>query len=185
MSRIGKLPIMLPKGVEVTVSPDNTVTVKGALGQLSQKVAPTIVVNHEYDKLVLERTKEDKHTRSFHGLYRTLLANMVKGVSTGFEIRQELVGLGYRAHASEQLLELSLGYSHNIAFEIPPEVKVKTITEKGKNPLIILKSADKQLVGQIAAKIRSLRKPDPYKGKGVIFEGEIIRRKSGKTTVKQ
>lgn len=184
MSRIGKLPIELPKGVSVTITEDNTVTVKGPLGQLSQKVDKSITIKQEGNILQLERANDMKQERAFHGLYRALIANMVKGVSEGFEIRQELVGVGYRAQSTGQILELSLGHSHNIVFEIPPEVKVETITEKGKNPLIILKSTDKQLIGQVAAKIRSFRKPEPYKGKGVRFVNEVIRRKAGKTAAK-
>jgi len=182
MSRIGKLPVVLPKGVELTVSNDNVVTVKGPLGQLEQKVDESIKVNIDSDNTVtFERASEQKQHKAFHGLYRSLVSNMVIGVSNGFEIQQELVGVGYRAQANGQLLELALGYSHNIVFEIPKEVKVETVSEKGKNPRIILKSIDKQLIGQVAAKIRSFRKPEPYKGKGIKFVGEEIRRKAGKT----
>lgn len=184
MSRIGKLPVTLPKGVQITVSPDNTVLVKGPLGELSQKVDESVTIKNEDGTLTFERASDDKQHRAFHGLYRSLVANMVKGVSEGFETRQELIGVGYRAQATGQLLELTLGYSHNIIFEIPKEVAVETITEKGKNPLIILKSIDKQLIGQVAAKIRSFRKPEPYKGKGVRFVGEEIRRKAGKAAAK-
>jgi large subunit ribosomal protein L6 len=184
MSRIGKLPIDIPKGVEVNVSPDNTVTVKGPLGQLTQKVDSSVSLKQEDHTLTFERATDEKQHRAYHGLYRALIANMITGVSQGFETRQELVGVGYRAQATDQVLELSLGYSHNIVFEIPVEVKVETITEKGKNPLIILKSIDKQLIGQIAAKIRSFRRPEPYKGKGIKFVNEVIRRKAGKAAAK-
>ncbi len=184
MSRIGKLPVELPKGVEVTVSNDNIVTVKGPLGQLMQKVDESISIHQENNTLTFHRETDEKQQRAYHGLYRALIANMVIGVSKGFETRQELVGVGYRAQATGQLLELALGFSHNIVFEIPTEVKVETVNEKGKNPLIILKSIDKQLIGQVAAKIRSFRKPEPYKGKGVKFENEVIRRKAGKAAAK-
>lgn len=184
MSRIGKLPVELPKGVEITVSSDNTVIVKGPLGQLKQKVDESITIKQDNNILTFERANDEKQQRAYHGLYRALIANMVTGVSKGFETKQELVGVGYRAQATGQLLELALGFSHNIVFEIPSEVKVETVNEKGKNPLIILKSIDKQLIGQIAAKIRSFRKPEPYKGKGIKFENEVIRRKAGKAAAK-
>jgi large subunit ribosomal protein L6 len=184
MSRIGKLPVELPKGVEITVDGDNLVTVKGPLGQLHQQVDKSITIKQEGSILTFERATDEKQHRANHGLYRALIANMVTGVSSGYEIKQELVGVGYRALATEQLLELSLGYSHNIVFEIPAEVQVETLSEKGKNPTIILKSIDKQLIGQVAAKIRSFRKPEPYKGKGIRFEGEVIRRKAGKAAAK-
>ncbi len=184
MSRIGKLPVELPKGVEITVNGENLITVKGPLGQLQQQVDKSITLKQEGNIVTFERASDEKQHRANHGLYRALIANMVTGVSTGFETKQELVGVGYRAQANGQVLELSLGYSHNIIFEIPSEVKVETITEKGKNPMIILKSIDKQLIGQVAAKIRSFRKPEPYKGKGIRFEGEVIRRKAGKAAAK-
>lgn len=184
MSRIGKLPVNLPKGTELTISPDHVVTVKGPLGQLSQKVHESITIKREDDILTFERATDEKYDRAFHGLYRSLIANMITGVSEGYTIKQELIGVGYRAAATGQILELSLGYSHNIVFEIPKEVQVETITEKGKNPLITLKSIDKQLIGQVAARIRSMRKPEPYKGKGVRFVGEDVRRKAGKTAAK-
>lgn len=184
MSRIGKLPVNVPKGVEVTISSDNLVTVKGPLGQLTQKIDESVTIKQEDNVLTFVRATDEKQHRAFHGLYRALIANMITGVSDGFETRQELVGVGYRAQATGQLLELSLGYSHNIVFEIPKEVKVETVTEKGKNPLIILKSIDKQLIGQVAAKIRSFRKPEPYKGKGIRFVNEVIRRKAGKAAAK-
>jgi len=184
MSRIGKLPVELPKNVDISVSNDHIVTVKGPLGQLAQKVDESITIKQDGNVLTFERASDMKQERAYHGLYRSLIANMVKGVSEGFEIRQELIGVGYRAAATGQILELSLGYSHNIVFEIPSEVKIETITEKGKNPQIILKSIDKQLIGQVAAKIRSFRKPEPYKGKGIRFVGEDVRRKAGKTAAK-
>ena len=182
MSRIGKLPIVIPKGVQINVLKDNSVVVKGPKGELSRKIHPSIRVNLTEDgKLVLERENEEKQTKAFHGLYRALLNNMVKGVSEGFTIVQEIVGVGYKAQANGQLLELSLGYSHNIIFELPPEVSVQTTTERGQNPKIILTSIDKELLGQVAAKIRSLRKPEPYKGKGIRLSDEKIVIKPGKT----
>lgn len=181
MSRIGKLPIHLPNGVQVNVSEKNLVTVKGPLGELQQVVDADISINIDNDTLTIARPTEQKRHKAMHGLYRSLIANMVKGVSIGYQIEQELVGVGYKANNNEQILELSLGYSHNIFFELPPEVNVQTIIERGKNPSIILKSIDKQLIGQVAAKIRSLRKPEPYKGKGIKFAKEILRRKSGKS----
>ncbi len=181
MSRIGKLPIDIPKGVTITVDSSNLVTVKGPLGELKQKVDPDIKVTIEDNQILVTRPTDQKRHRSLHGLYRSLIANMVKGVSVGFTIEQELVGVGYRAEAKGQNLELALGYSHEILFQIPKEVKVEAKTEKRSNPVITLKSADKQLLGVVAAKIRSLRKPEPYKGKGIKFVGEKIRRKAGKT----
>jgi large subunit ribosomal protein L6 len=184
MSRIGKLPIVLPKGVEVNVSDKNVATVKGPKGSLEQSMDKAISVKNEDGKLVLNRATDQKRHKALHGLYRALLASMVKGVSEGYKLEQELVGVGYRAANKGQLLELTLGYSHNIAFELPKEIKVSTTAEKGKNPTIILESADKQLLGAVAAKIRSLRKPEPYKGKGIKFTGEILRRKAGKAAGK-
>jgi large subunit ribosomal protein L6 len=180
MSRIGKLPVSIPKGVEIKVSDKNLITVKGPKGTLEQQVDPDIKLNIDNGTITLERPTEQKRHKSMHGLYRSLINNMVKGVSEGFTITQELVGVGYKANATGQKLELSLGYSHNIIFVMPPEIKVETVTERGRNPIINLTSADKQLVGQIAAKIRSLRKPEPYKGKGVLYKGEIVKRKAGK-----
>ncbi len=180
MSRIGNFPVDIPKGVTVTVSDDNIVTVKGPKGELQEAVNPVIKVNIEEDQVKLTRENDQKSSKSLHGLYRALINNMVIGVSEGYKIIQELVGVGYKASHNGQILELALGYSHGIFFEIPKEVKVETVTERGKNPTIILESHDKQLVGQVAAKIRSMRKPEPYKGKGVIYKGEIIRRKAGK-----
>ncbi|MDR1154672.1 MAG: 50S ribosomal protein L6 [Bacteroidales bacterium] len=181
MSRIGKLPIAIPDQVTVTVQPDNTVVVKGPRGELSQKVDADITVKQEGGQLLVTRPTDQKRHRSMHGLYRALIANMVTGVSEGFTIRQELVGVGYRAEAKGQVLEMSLGYSHHIMISLPTEVKVTTVTEKRANPIITLQSADKQLLGQVAAKIRSLRAPEPYKGKGIKFVGETLRRKAGKS----
>jgi large subunit ribosomal protein L6 len=181
MSRIGKLPIPLPAGVTVAVSPTNLVTVKGKLGELYQQVDPKITIKVEGTNLIVQRNSEERDDRSKHGLYRSLLSNMVKGVNEGYTIVQELIGVGYKATAKDQLLELSLGYSHNIVMELPKEVKVETTAERGKNNTIILKSNDKQLIGQVAAKIRSLRKPEPYKGKGIRFLGEEIKKKAGKS----
>ncbi len=180
MSRIGNLPIKIPQGVSIDISADNIVTVKGKLGQLTQFIHPSIKINVNGDTLTLTRSNDEKQTRMYHGLYRALLNNMVTGVSEGFTKTLELVGVGYRAQAQGQILELSLGFSHNVLFELPPEITVTTVTERGANPKIILKSFDKQLLGQVAAKIRSLRKPEPYKGKGVKYQGEYIRRKAGK-----
>jgi large subunit ribosomal protein L6 len=184
MSRIGKLPIVLPKGVEVNVSDKNVATVKGPKGSLVQNMDSAISVKNEDGKLVLTRATDQKRHKAMHGLYRALLASMVKGVSEGYKLEQELVGVGYRASNKGQYLELTLGYSHNIAFQLPVEIKVTTTAEKGKNPSIILESVDKQLLGAVAAKIRSLRKPEPYKGKGIKFTGEILRRKAGKAAGK-
>lgn len=179
MSRIGKAPIEIPAGVTVTVSGD-TVTVKGPKGTLTQKVNPELTVTVEDGHVKLTRPSDDREHRAQHGLFRALIHNMVVGVSEGYRKEMELVGVGYRAAATGQVLELSLGYSHAIYIKLPPEVKVEAKSERNKNPLIILESDDKQLLGQVCAKIRSLRKPEPYKGKGIKFVGEIIRRKSGK-----
>ncbi|MBL0910844.1 MAG: 50S ribosomal protein L6 [Bacteroidia bacterium] len=184
MSRIGKLPITVPSGVTVDVNANNVVTVKGPKGEMKQAVDPAITLKQEDGKIELVRATEQKRHRAMHGLYRAILNNMVEGVSAGFKKEQELIGVGYRAEAKGQMLELNLGYSHTIMFEIPAEVKVETKTEKGKAPMIILNSHDKQLIGQVAAKIRSLRKPEPYKGKGIRFVGEIVRRKAGKSAGK-
>ncbi len=185
MSRIGKLPISLPSGVEVTVSSNNLVTVKGKLGELSQQVHPEIKVEVNDGQVVVSRPSDERNHRSMHGLYRALLANMIKGVSEGFKTVQELVGVGYKAQATGQVLELTLGFSHYVVIEMPPEIKVETLTERGKNPTITMTSFDKQLLGQMAAKIRSLRKPEPYKGKGIRFQGEEIRRKAGKAAAEK
>ena len=180
MSRIGKQPIMIPAGVTVTVAENNVVTVKGPKGELSQKVDADMIMKQEENTLILERPTEQKKHKALHGLYRSLINNMIVGVSEGYKTVQELVGVGYKASNQGQLLELSLGYSHGIFFEIPKEIKLETVTERGKNPIIIMESHDKQLIGQVAAKIRSFRKPEPYKGKGIKFQGEVIRRKAGK-----
>lgn len=184
MSRIGKAPIEIPKGVEVTIT-NGLVTVKGAKGTLTQKVDIDISVVLEDGKVVVTRPTDQKRHRALHGLYRSLIANMVKGVSEGYKTEQELVGVGYRASNKGNMLELSLGYSHNINFQLPVEIKVVTTADKGQNPKIILESADKQLIGLVAAKIRSLRKPEPYKGKGIKFVGEQLRRKAGKSASKK
>jgi large subunit ribosomal protein L6 len=185
MSRIGKLPISIPQGVEIKVTDDNTVMVKGKLGELEQKMDPAISLKVEDGQVVLSRATNEQDHRAKHGLYRSLLANMIKGVSEGFTIEQELVGVGYKVEAKGQVLELSLGFSHNVVFELPPEIKVESKTERGKNPTIIMSSIDKQLLGQAAAKLRSLRKPEPYKGKGILYKGEVIRKKAGKAAAEK
>jgi large subunit ribosomal protein L6 len=183
MSRIGKSPVTIPSGVEVKV--DNTVvTVKGSKGELSQEMDSCISMNIEDTKITFTRESDSPDHRAKHGLYRALVLNMIVGVSEGFKKELEIVGVGYRANANGQTLELSLGFSHPFIFEIPKEIKVSTVSAKGKAPVITLESHDKQLVGQVAAKIRSLRKPEPYKGKGVRFLGEEVRRKAGKTAAK-
>ena len=184
MSRIGKLPITVPAGVEVNIT-GTTVSVKGKLGSLSETIDADIIVKLEDGVINVSRPTDQKRHRSLHGLYRSLIANMVKGVSEGYKTEQELVGVGYRASNKGQLLELSLGYSHNVVFELPNEIKITTASEKGKNPTVVLESSDKQLIGMVAAKIRSLRKPEPYKGKGIKFAGEILRRKAGKSASKK
>ena len=183
MSRIGKLPIHVPAGVTVTIK-DNVVAVKGPKGELEQVVNPDIKVTLENGVITLTRPSDEKNHRALHGLYRALIHNMVVGVSEGYKKEMELVGVGYRVSNTGQLLDLSLGYTHNIYMQLPKEVKVETKSERNKNPLIILESADKQLIGQICAKIRSFRMPEPYKGKGIKFVGEEIRRKSGKSAGK-
>ena len=183
MSRIGKAPITIPDGVTIDIQGEQ-VTVKGGKGELSQTIDPTITCALEDGELVLSRANEDKITKSLHGLYRSLINNMVEGVSQGFTIKQELVGVGYRVKSQGQRIELALGYSHPIVFELPAEVKVTTESAKGQNPRIVLESHDKQLLGQVAAKIRGFRKPEPYKGKGVRFVGEHIRTKAGKAAGK-
>lgn len=175
------MPVNLPSGVTVTVAADNTVTVKGPLGTLMQKVDPDINVSVEGNELTVTRPTNQPRHRSMHGLYRALIANMVEGVSKGFETQQELVGVGYKVEAKGQILEFSLGYSHDIYFQLPAEIKAEVKAEKKSNPILIMKSADKQLLGHVAAKVRSLRKPEPYKGKGIRFVGEQLRRKAGKS----
>jgi large subunit ribosomal protein L6 len=181
MSRIGKLPIAIPDKVNITVGKDNTVIVKGPLGELMQKVDTDITVNVENNTVIVTRPTDQKRHRAMHGLYRSLINNMVVGVSQGYTIKQELVGVGYRAEAKGQLLEMSLGFSHDVIMQLPKEVNVTTLTEKRANPIITLNSFDKQLIGQVAAKIRSLRAPEPYKGKGIKFVNEQLRRKAGKS----
>lgn len=185
MSRIGKKPVTLPANVTFSVAPDNLVTVKGPKGTLTQEVDPDIKVSTADGEIVVERPTEQKRHKALHGLYRSLINNMVEGVSNGFKIQLEIVGVGYKATATNNILELSLGYSHNIFLAVPKEIKVTTLTEKGKNPTITLEGIDKQLIGQVAAKIKSLRKVEPYKGKGVRTAGEAVRRKAGKTASKK
>ncbi len=181
MSRIGKMPIAVPAKVEVTVASDNTVTVKGPKGTLSQKVDPDIKVSLEEGNVIVERPTEQKRHKSMHGLYRALLSNMVTGVSQGYIKEMEIIGVGYRVENQGNLVTFSLGYSHPVIFYVPSEVKVTTGMEKGAPPFIKLECHDKELLGQVCAKIRAFRKPEPYKGKGIMFKGEIIRRKAGKT----
>ena len=183
MSRIGKLPIQIPSGVTITQK-DGVVSLKGPKGELFQTVNPDIKVNVDNGVLTLERPSDERVHRALHGLYRALINNMVTGVSVGYRKELELVGVGYRVANTGQILELQLGFTHSIYLEMPKEIKVETKTERNKNPLIILESADKQLLGQVCAKIRSFRKPEPYKGKGIKFVGEVIRRKSGKSAAK-
>lgn len=184
MSRVGRSPIQLPKGVTVTVDGGNIVTVKGPKGELKEAIDRDINVEVKDGEVVLSRPTEQIRHRAMHGLYRALIANQVKGVTEGYKKELELVGVGYKAANQGNTLDLSLGYSHNIVFEVPKELKVATVTEKGQNPKITLEGIDKQLLGQVAAKIRSLRKPEPYKGKGVKYTGEFIRRKAGKAAGK-
>ena len=184
MSRIGKNPVTISKGVNVTVGTDNVITVKGPKGELKQTIDRDIKVEVKDDKVEFVRPTDQIRHKAMHGLYRSLVNNMVQGVTEGYVKKLELVGVGYKASNQGNLLDLSLGYSHNIIFEIPKELKVSTAQEKGKNPIVTLESIDKQLLGQVAAKIRSLRKPEPYKGKGVKFEGEVLRRKAGKSASK-
>ena len=180
MSRIGKNPIAIPAGVTVEIN-NSIVTVKGKLGQLTQNYTNNVTVKLEEGQVLVERAADSKQERAQHGLYRALINNMVAGVSTGFTKELELVGVGYRASNQGQKLDLALGFSHNIVLEIASEVTLETISEKGKNPIVKLTSFDKQLLGQVAAKIRGFRKPEPYKGKGVKFVGEVLRRKAGKS----
>ena len=180
MSRIGKMPIVLPEGVTVEVK-DLTVTVKGKLGELTQEIKKEISVEIKDNEILVSRANDEKQSRAYHGLFRSLINNMIIGVSKGYETKQELVGVGYKATVNGQLLELALGYTHPIYMDIAPEVNITAETPKRGNPIVTFKSHDKQLVGQVAAKLRSLRKPEPYKGKGVKFVGEELRRKAGKT----
>jgi large subunit ribosomal protein L6 len=184
MSRIGKAPISLPGGVEINVSKGNLVTVKGPKGELTQQIDPEMEIAVEDGEISVKRPTEQKRHRAMHGLSRSLVANMITGVTNGFVKELELVGVGYRAANTGQLLELTIGYSHPIMFALPDEVKVSTAMEKGKAPVVRLESHDKQLLGEVANKIRSYRKPEPYKGKGIRFAGEEIRRKAGKSASK-
>ncbi|MCP4520624.1 MAG: 50S ribosomal protein L6 [Cytophagales bacterium] len=181
MSRIGKKPISLPQGVDVQIAGSNLVTVKGPKGELSQQVDADLGVSLEEGVLSISRPTDQKRHKAAHGLYRSLLSNMIQGVVEGYKLELQLVGVGYRAVSTNNVLELNLGYSHPIFFQLPAEVKATANQEKGKDPIIVLESVDKQLIGQVAAKIRSLRKIEPYKGKGIRFVGEEIRRKAGKT----
>jgi large subunit ribosomal protein L6 len=184
MSRIGKAPVVIPSGVTVTVSADNVVTVKGPKGELKETVDRDVTVTVKDGEVIFARPTDQIRHRAMHGLYRSLVNNMVKGVTEGYTKNLELVGVGFKAANTGNVLDLALGYSHNIIFEIPKELKVATLTEKGQNPKIMLEGIDKQLIGQVAAKLRSLRKPEPYKGKGVKYSGEILRRKAGKAAGK-
>jgi large subunit ribosomal protein L6 len=184
MSRIGNKPIILPEGVNIEISNSNLVTVKGPKGELQQQIDADIHVKLEEGEVNVKRPTEQKRHKSLHGLYRSLINNMVVGVHEGYKKELELVGVGYKASAQGNLLELALGYSHSIWFAVPEEVSVKAETQKGKNPVVTLEGIDKQLVGQVAAKIKSLRKVEPYKGKGIRFVGEHVRRKAGKTAAK-
>jgi len=184
MSRIGKQPVVIPAGVTVTVNAENVVTVKGPKGELKETVDRDIKITVKEGEVIFERPTDQIRHRAMHGLYRALVGNMVKGATEGYTKNLELVGVGFKAANTGNTLDLALGYSHNIIFEIPKELKVTTLTEKGQNPKIMLEGIDKQLIGQVAAKLRSLRKPEPYKGKGVKYAGEILRRKAGKAAGK-
>lgn len=184
MSRIGKAPIAIPQGVEINISDSNLVTIKGPKGELTQQIDPDLAVSIEDGTLEVTRPTDQQRHKAVHGLYRSLIANMVVGVSEGYVKELELVGVGYRVANSGNLLELTIGYSHPVMFYIPDEVKLETKMEKGSNPSIRLESHDKQLLGQVAAKIRSQRKPEPYKGKGIKYKEEVLRRKAGKTAAK-
>jgi large subunit ribosomal protein L6 len=183
MSRIGKKPVSIPKGVTITVK-DSVVTVKGPKGELSQEIDRDITIEITETELIVSRPTEQIRHRAMHGLYRSLIANLVKGVTDGYKKELELVGVGFKAANQGNILDLALGYSHNIIFEVPKELKVATTTEKGQNPKIFLEGSDKQLIGAVAAKLRSLRKPEPYKGKGVKYSDEVVRRKAGKAAGK-
>ena len=184
MSRIGKKPVDYPAGVTISIGTDNVVTVKGPKGELKETVDRDVTVTVKDGEVLLARPTDQIRHRAMHGLYRSLVSNMVKGVTDGYKKDLELVGVGFKAANTGNVLDLALGYSHNIIFEIPKELKVATLTEKGQNPKIMLEGIDKQLIGQVAAKLRSLRKPEPYKGKGVKYTGEILRRKAGKAAGK-
>jgi large subunit ribosomal protein L6 len=184
MSRIGKKPVIIPSGVTATVGSDNTITVKGPKGELKQAIDRDIKVEVKDGKIEISRPTDQIRHRALHGLYRSLLSNMVKGVAEGYKRQLELIGVGFKASNQGNLLDLALGFSHNIIFEIPKELKLATAQEKGENPKIMLEGTDKQLIGQVAAKIRGLRKPEPYKGKGVRYTGEAVRKKAGKAAGK-
>ena len=184
MSRIGKQPVVIPSGVTLSISTENVVTVKGPKGELKEAIDRDIKVEIKDGEMTFARPTDQIRHRAMHGLYRSLVSNMVKGVTEGYKKELELVGVGFKAANTGNVLDLALGYSHNIIFEIPNELKVVTTTEKGQNPKIFLEGIDKQLIGQVAAKLRSLRKPEPYKGKGVKYAGEILRRKAGKAAGK-
>ena len=184
MSRIGKQPVVIPSGVTVTVNKDNSVTVKGPKGELKESIDRDITVEVKDNQVNLVRPTDQIRHRAMHGLYRALVANLVKGVTDGYIRKLELIGVGFKAANQGNVLDLALGYSHNIIFEIPKELKVATAQEKGQNPIITLEGIDKQLIGQVAAKLRSLRKPEPYKGKGVRYVGEVVRKKAGKAAGK-
>jgi large subunit ribosomal protein L6 len=184
MSRIGRKSIPVPEGVTVTVGSDNVVTVKGKKGELKQAIDPDITVEVKDGQVSFARPTDQIRHRALHGLYRSLIANLVKGVTIGYERKLELIGVGFKASSQGNVLDLSLGFSHNIVFEIPKEIKVATAQEKGQNPIITLEGIDKQLIGQVAAKLRGLRKPEPYKGKGVRYVGEVVRKKAGKAAGK-
>ncbi|MCK5787486.1 MAG: 50S ribosomal protein L6 [Chlamydiia bacterium] len=184
MSRIGKSPITITTGCTVEVDKSNMVTVKGKLGELKQQLDPAISVKIEDGRVSLDRATESKDHRSKHGLYRALIANMIQGVTEGYKTVQELVGVGYKVDVKGQVLDFALGFSHHVFFVLPTEIKAEALVERGKPPVLTMTSVDKQLLGQVAAKIRSLRKPEPYKGKGIRFQGEVIRKKVGKTAAK-
>ncbi len=184
MSRIGKQPVVIPAGVTITLNSDNVVTVKGPKGELKEAIDRDITVTIDEGEVIFARPTDQIRHRAMHGLYRALVGNLVKGVTEGYKKELELVGVGYKAANTGNVLDLALGYSHNIIFEVPGELKITTLTEKGQNPKIFLEGIDKQLIGQVAAKLRSLRKPEPYKGKGVKYAGEILRRKAGKAAGK-
>ena len=184
MSRIGKKPVAIPSGVDIKVNKDNEIVVKGPKGELRQAVDRDIAIEVLDNQIEFKRPTDQIRHRALHGLYRALVANLVKGVTQGYERKLELIGVGFKASNAGNVLDLTLGYSHNIIFEVPKEIKVATAQEKGQNPIITLEGIDKQLIGQVAAKLRSLRKPEPYKGKGVRYVGEVVRKKAGKAAGK-
>jgi large subunit ribosomal protein L6 len=184
MSRIGRKPVTIPNGVTVTMSNDNVITVKGAKGELKETIDRDITIEVKENQVLINRPTDQIRHRAMHGLYRALIANMMKGVTEGYKKNLELIGVGFKASNQGNVLDLSLGYSHNIIFEVPKEIKLGTAQEKGQNPTILLEGIDRQLLGQVAAKIRGLRKPEPYKGKGVRYVGEVVRKKAGKAAGK-